>query len=100
MTAASGCRTLPEHQLWGEPVMLGLFGKSHFLDADIEDWCLETWAWLLTNLGGMQRLREMPLVLATGEFFPPTETTGHARALYIFQRVKLWMGMKDWACEL
>jgi hypothetical protein len=80
--------------------MLGLFGKSRFLDADIEDWCLETWAWLLTNLGGLKRQREMQLVLATREFFPPTDAEGHARALYIFERVKLWMGMKDWACEL
>jgi len=79
---------------------MGLFGKSRFLDADIEGWCLETWAWLLTNLGGLKRLREMQLVLANRDFFPPTETEGHERALYVFERVKLWMGMKDWACEL
>lgn len=79
---------------------MGLFGKSRFLDADIEDWCLETWAWLLANLGGLKRLREMQLVLATREFFPPTDAEAHERALYIFERVKLWMGMKDWAAEL
>jgi hypothetical protein len=80
--------------------MLGLFGKSRFLDADIEDWCLETWAWLLINLGGLKRQREMQLVLATRDFFPPTDAVGHERALYVFERVKLWMGMQDWACEL
>jgi hypothetical protein len=80
--------------------MLRLFGKPRFLDADIEDWCLETWAWLLANLGGIKRLREMRLVLATREFFPPTEAVGHERALYVFERVKLWMGMADWSCEL
>ena len=77
---------------------MGLFGKSRFLEADVEDWVLEAWAWLLTHLGG--RLRYAPLVTATKDYFPPTETVGHERALYVFDRVKTLMGMPDWACEL
>jgi hypothetical protein len=80
--------------------VFGLFGKSRFLDADVEDWCLETWAWLMTNLGGMQRLRRTPLVLANREFFPPTDTERHERALYVFEQIKTLMEIADWPCEL
>ncbi len=80
--------------------MLGLFGRTRFLDADIEDWCLETWAWLMANLGGLARLREVPLVTASRDYFPPTETTGHERALYVFGRVRALMAMDGWPCEL
>jgi len=79
---------------------LGLFGKSRFLDSDVEDWVIETWGWLLTELGGMRRLQQTPMVLATRDFFPPTETTAHARAVYLFERTKLWCGLRDWPCEL
>ncbi len=80
--------------------MLSLFGKPRFLDADIEDWCLETWAWLMSHFGGMQRLRASPAVVPTREFFPPTETEGHARALYIFDLVKRLVGLESWPCDL
>lgn len=79
---------------------MGLFGKSTFLDADVEDWCLETWGWLLGNLGGMPRFKLIPLVTASREFFPPTETTGHERALYVFDRVRSLMAMEGWPAEL
>ncbi len=80
--------------------MFGLFGKSRFLDDDVEDWCLETWAWLMTNLGGMDRLRRTEIVLPTREFFPPTLTEGHERAQYVLDLVKGRMGMNGWPCEL
>jgi hypothetical protein len=80
--------------------MFGLFGKSRFLDADVEDWCLETWGWLMTNLGGMGRLSRTPLALPSREFFPPTEAEGHALALYVFGRIKTLMAIDDWPCEL
>jgi hypothetical protein len=48
----------------------------------------------------MERLGRSTLVLPTREFFPPTETEGHARALYLFNQVKLWVGLRDWPCEL
>jgi hypothetical protein len=80
--------------------VLKLFGKARFLDADVEDWCLETWAWLMTNLGGMDELERTPLVLPTREFFPPTNSEGEVRAEYIFNLVKSLMGMADWPCAL
>lgn len=81
-------------------MLLKLFGKARFLDADVEDWCLETWAWLMGNLGGMDRLGNTPLVVPTREFFPPTNAEGEARAEYIFDLVKALMGMADWPCVL
>ncbi len=80
--------------------MFKLFGAGRFLEAHVEDWVLETWAWLLTEFGGMDRLRRAPLVLPIRDFFPPTQTTGHARALYLFEQVKRWSGLAEWPCEL
>ena len=79
---------------------MGLFGKTRFLDPDVEDWCLEVWAWLMTNLGGMERLRQASLVTPTHTFFPPTAAEGHAQALYVFDRVKAFMGLGEAPCEL
>jgi hypothetical protein len=77
-----------------------LFAPSRFLDADIEDWVLETWGWLMANLGGMERFQQTPLVTASRECFPPTDTEGHARALYVFEQVKQLMGMQNRPCTL
>lgn len=54
----------------------------------------------MANLGGMRRLGRAPLVLANRAFFPPTTTEGHARALYVFDRVRTLMGMDEWPAEL
>jgi len=80
--------------------MLGLFGKSRFLDEDFEDWFLETWAWLMAKSGGMQRIRDTPLVTPTRDFFPPTEAIGHEKALHVFECVKRLMGLQAWDCDL
>jgi len=77
-----------------------LFKKSRFLDADLEDWLLETMAWLMRNLGGTARLRRTPSITPSANYFPPTNSEGAARGAYIFDRVKLLMGLTDWPCEL
>ncbi len=79
---------------------MGLFGKSTFLEKELEAWSLETWAWLMRSLGGMRRLERTPLVLANKDFFPPTDTEGAERGRYIFDAVSRWMGIGDWACTL
>jgi hypothetical protein len=78
---------------------MGLFGKTRYLDPNVEDWCLETWGWLMANLGAQPGQR-LALVTPTPEFFPPTAAEGHERALYVFERVKTLMGLADFACEL
>ena len=81
--------------------MLGrLFGHSSFLGEDLEPWCLETWAWLMRNLGGMERLRSIRLATPSRELITPTDATGHDRALHIFEHVKLAMGMGSWTAVL
>lgn len=77
-----------------------LLGKARFLDAELEDYCLETWAWLLAGLGGVERLAGTPWVTPSRDFFPPTEAEGHARAAHLFACVKDLMGMADWPCKL
>src|SRR6202000_3046136 len=79
---------------------MGLFGKSTFVEKDLEAWSLETWAWLMRNLGGMARLRRTPPTLASKDFFPPTDTEGAERGRYIFDQVRRWMGVGEWACAL
>ena len=61
-----------------------LFAGRSYLGADLEDWLLETFAWLMTHLGGVASLRARPLVLPNKHFFPPTETEGEARGAYVF----------------
>jgi hypothetical protein len=79
---------------------MGLFGKSTFLEKELEAWSFETWAWLMNGLGGMKRLQRTPLVLASKDFFPPTESEGAERGRYVFDQVRRWMGIGDWACAL
>jgi hypothetical protein len=77
-----------------------LFGKSSFLGDDLEPWRLETWAWLMRNLGGVDHLKSTPLATPSREFFPPSDAKGHDRALHIFGSVKTMMGMEYWDCVL
>jgi len=80
--------------------MLGLFGKSTFLEQDFEDWFLETWAWLMSKSGGIDHLRHTQLVTPSRDFFPPTEAVGHERVLHIFRCIQKLMGLQAWECEL
>ncbi len=79
---------------------MGLFGKSTFLEKELEAWSLETWAWLMRAHGGMARLKRTPLVLPSKDFFPPTDTEGAERGRYVFDMVCRWMGIHDSACVL
>jgi hypothetical protein len=40
--------------------MLGLFEKPRFLEADVEDWMLQAWAWLLAGQGRAAGAHETP----------------------------------------
>lgn len=81
--------------------MLGrLFGDKTFLDAEIEAWHLESWVWLLDKFTAELPFKTTPLVLPTADFFPPSDATGNARALHVFECVRTAMQMQDWPCEL
>ena len=77
-----------------------LLGKSSFLGDDLEDWCLDTWAWFMRNMGGIERLQITPLATPSRDFFPPSEAVGDARGEHIFACVKRAMGMETWPCVL
>lgn len=77
-----------------------MWGKKRFLDPEVEEWHLECWAWLMRNLGGVEVLRETPLVLPTADFFPKPGGEGHAVAETIFFRVRDLMGLAQWPCTL
>lgn len=80
--------------------MIWPFGPKPFLEPEIEDWHLETWAWLLRNLGGLEELREALLVLPRAEFFPASDKTGEERAHHLFQTVRELAGMEQWPAVL
>ncbi len=81
--------------------MLGrVFKPRRFLDADVEAWHLETWAWLMDHFTPEVPLKSTPLVLANADFFAPTEATGHERAQHVFDSVKRHMQIEDWPCLL
>lgn len=78
-----------------------LLGKTpRFLDADLEDWSFETWAYLMREIGGVERLGEMQWVTPSRTFFPPSHAEGADRGREVFDIVKAQMGMADWPCHL
>ena len=81
--------------------MIWPFGaRKTFLAPEDEAWHVDTWAWLVEHLGGLEPVREAPLVLPTTAFFPSTGTQGHARATEVFRVVQALAGLEDWPCEL
>jgi hypothetical protein len=77
-----------------------MWGKKRFLDPEVEEWHFECWAWLMRHLGGVEALRDTPLVLPTAAFFPRPPGEGHVVAEAVFNRVKELLGMEAWPCRL
>lgn len=75
-------------------------GQAPFLDEETEAWQLETWAWLLRNMGGMEGLRRAPFVMPTTAFFPSTGTQGHDRVEEVLAEVKAMAGLAEWPTRL
>jgi len=80
--------------------MLGLFKARPPVSPDEYEWLLACFAWLTREFGGVERVRETPLVLPITRFFPPSKLEGHERALELFGQVKALCGMADWQCDL
>src|SRR5215468_9748574 len=76
-----------------------MFGPKTFLEPHIEDWVFETWGWMARNVDASAR-NEWTLVLPTGAFFPKLDAKGHQLAVEVFDRVKQYMGIAAWPCEL
>jgi hypothetical protein len=71
-----------------------------FLEPELEDWHVSAWRWLLDGMGGVDGLRDRPLVTPTRAFFPPAAEDGHGRVAHVFAQVKLHAGMAAWECGL
>jgi hypothetical protein len=78
----------------------GVFGARTFLDPDVEEWHLDVWATLIERFGAALSVADTPVALPTRAFFSPTEATGHAKAVHVFDCVKAVMQMQDWPCAL
>ena len=87
------------------PGASGMFGSlfkgARFLDAELEDWQLRTWAWLMRHRGGMGMIGRTALAAPSRDHFPPTEAVGEARAAHVFDCVRRHMSMADdYPCRL
>lgn len=60
------------------------------LEADDEEWQLESWRWLGATFGGG---RERPLILPTKAFFTGFQGAGHAAAMHCFRQVAGHFGL-------
>src|SRR5579859_862942 len=80
--------------------MFGWFRKGSLLGSELTQWQFDCFGWLLRHTGGVEALRQLPLVQPTPRFFPDRGLQGHALAEAIFARVRGYAGMADWPCEL
>ena len=80
--------------------MFGWFRKGTLLGGELSQWQFDCFGWLLRHCGGMDALRQRPLVQPTPRFFPERGLTGQAMAEALFARVRDYAGMADWPCEL
>ncbi|MES2595812.1 MAG: hypothetical protein V4662_10775 [Verrucomicrobiota bacterium] len=69
-------------------------------DDNAVDYHLAIWRWLLGTLGGVERVRELPLLLPTAEFFPARPNTDPAYAEAVLRSLMRHLDMADWPCEL
>ncbi|MBB34369.1 MAG: hypothetical protein CME88_17915 [Hirschia sp.] len=70
-----------------------------FLDVEIEQFHIETWAWLI-HCTSPTRLQKAQLILPTPDFFPKSDAVGTARAAVIFDRVVHFAQMDGVPIEL
>lgn len=66
--------------------VFGLFQKNPTIDADDEQWQLQTWHWLLENFGGIRNLRNHKTLCPSNEDFSRSETQGLEHAKFVFKQ--------------
>ena len=57
------------------------------IDRDDEEWQLETWAWLLAHLGGLEALSRYAVKIPSRSDFPPSGTSGMEHVEFVFNQV-------------
>lgn len=64
------------------------------------EWLLENYIWLNRHIPGNQDRMANRIAFPNKECFPARGPRNHAFATDIFDRIRLFMGISDWACEL
>jgi hypothetical protein len=76
------------------------FARKLIVDNETAAWHVENFAWLVRQFGGADGLAKSKLVLPKPGYFITESETGHAFALRVFDQVKAYCGMADWAADL
>ncbi|MES2505755.1 MAG: hypothetical protein V4599_03570 [Verrucomicrobiota bacterium] len=57
------------------------------------------WEWLISNFGGLEDLKQRPLITPTQDLFPHQPAYSQEYAEAMFETVKDMMGISDWPCR-
>ena len=76
------------------------FRKKPLLPEEDERFQIETYRWLLKHFGGVNFYEHAKLILPTDEYFPSKVDSVDNGVQYIFEQVKLYMGLQNWPCRL
>lgn len=79
-------------RLWG--------GKKRFLEKHLEEWQLDTWRYLLTNVGDAKWVAEQAPLTPSHAMFARPPSDDHSSAIILFEQLKEYMGIKDCPAEL
>jgi hypothetical protein len=79
-------------RLWGP--------KKKFLEPHLEDWQLETWRYLLHNVGDAKWVAEQAPLRTDHPMFASPPSDDHSSAILLFEQLKEYMGIQDCPAEL
>ena len=79
---------------------MSLFGKRFVLDSETRDWELAVAGWVTKNFGGIEQIRNTPLVLPNADFFPTQGEKGDQLASLLFRQVQDHAQMAEWPVRL
>lgn len=80
--------------------MFSWLKPSPLLDANEQQWLLDTFLWAYEHFDGDYFLNHSPLVLPTNEFFAGRSTSVAQMATQVFAQVKEHAGLQAWPIEL
>ena len=80
--------------------MFGIFRKQDATDPDFLEWTVDFSKWAIDSFGGLEQIRNTPLIKPSPDFYPASKSSGHQRAEELFLQTKAHADMADWACSL
>ena len=80
--------------------MFGIFKKKPVIDTSTRNWLLGNYEWAMRNCGSDTFLEDVVLVLPTNEFFPDKIQDKTHLVRYVFEKMKKYARMEDWAIEI